>query len=420
MSHRICRTCNVEKPLDAANFYFDTTASRFRRECILCLRAKQNAKYANDRDYRERKKARNLTPEYRERKNAWRRERWANDQDYREAQLARQREKYHNDKDFRESTLTQRRNKRRDDPSVRERDRQRWATDPEYRGRILGRQKHKYHNNQEFRERRRAYERNPEVRARNNAWQRERWSNNQAFREAQSAKRKEKYRDPEYRQQHQDRIRFRLYGLTREEYAQKVQEQEGLCAICYKKARTKLLVDHHHESGQVRGLLCRNCNWGIGRFEENAEIFGNAIEYFKQAWLVPREIPTIIDESLFARFEIPHWEGQSRDRKFRKEKNTNLRRAYGINLSQYEWLLAKGGGVCWICHRPETRKRQKEALYPESLYVDHDHATGMIRGLLCNNCNSGIGYFDDNLEKLKAAIAYLEKWDWLNFVGEDS
>ena len=426
MSLRQCKTCNVKKPLEPANFYFHHVRKYFPTECKECTRAKQNAKYANNPEYRERlstqrKERRDNDPEYRERDIARQRERRAVDPEYREHQNAQKRKRYANDPEFRESILAQQRNKRRDDPTVREKDRERWANDSEYRQRKLSRQKHKYHNDPEFKEKRRAYERSPKVRARNNAWQKERWASKHAFREAQLAKQKDKYHnDPEYHQQQRDKAMFRLYGLTRAEYDRKVREQGGLCAICHKQAKPKLFVDHHHKSDQVRNLLCPNCNSGIGRFEERYELLGKAAKYLAQAWLAPQEIPTIADKNLFARFEIPHWEAKSRDRKFRKDKNANLRQWYGISLSQYEWLLAKGNGVCWICLRPETLKRQKKAPYPESLYVDHDHKTGMIRGLLCNNCNSGLGYFDDNPEILKAAIAYLEKWDWLNFAGEDS
>ena len=524
MAFRQCKTCNVLKPLDQENFYFQRKRLYFVPECKECIRSKSRARYARDPKFRERVKAQNSTSEsrakknakrreryasdqeyrerlntrnrdwrtnnseylqsvkahrstpeyrakrnalrrerytndaeyherqnarrrerrandleyrerqnaklrerratdsvYRERQSTWQREYWANNQTFRKAQLANRKEKYHNDPEFREAILAQQRKKRRDDPAVRDKDRERWANDPEYRDRKLSRQKHKYHNDPEFKEKRRAYERSPKVRARNNAWQKERWASEHAFREAQLAKQKDKYHnDPEYHQQQRDKAVFRLYGLTRAEYVHKVDEQGGLCAICHKQAKPKLFVDHHHKSGQVRNLLCPNCNSGIGRFEERYELLEEAAEYLAQAWLTPQEIPTIEDKNLFARFEIPHWEAKSRDRKFRKEKNANLRQWYGINLSQYEWLLAKGNGVCWICLRPETLKRQRKAPYPESLYVDHDHTTGMIRGLLCNNCNSGLGYFDDNPEILKAAIAYLEKWDWLNFAGEDS
>lgn len=45
------------------------------------------------------------------------------------------------------------------------------------------------------------------------------------------------------------------------------------------------------------------------------------------------------------------------------------------------------------------------------IFADHDHITGKPRGLLCNRCNIGCGVFRDNVEYMKKAIAYLEKWD---------
>jgi hypothetical protein len=55
--------------------------------------------------------------------------------------------------------------------------------------------------------------------------------------------------------------------------------------------------------------------------------------------------------------------------------------------------------VCAICGRPE----------PE--HVDHDHKTGAVRGILCFNCNGGLGQFRDAIESLTAAAAYLEARD---------
>jgi hypothetical protein len=49
-------------------------------------------------------------------------------------------------------------------------------------------------------------------------------------------------------------------------------------------------------------------------------------------------------------------------------------------------------------------------LFTNGLHVDHDHKTGLIRGLLCTQCNPGIGYFQDSIERLQLAIKYLEKF----------
>ena len=80
------------------------------------------------------------------------------------------------------------------------------------------------------------------------------------------------------------------YGLTVEEYAKMYKEQDGLCAICGKPETVRnhshvisaLAVDHNHETGRVRGLLCSNCNKGIGNLKEDETILLNAIEYLKK------------------------------------------------------------------------------------------------------------------------------------------
>lgn len=77
---------------------------------------------------------------------------------------------------------------------------------------------------------------------------------------------------------------------------------------------------------------------------------------------------------------------------------THLRYKFGITLEEYDALLDAQDGRCAICGaRPEGRM----------LDVDHDHATGIVRGLLCNNCNRGIGHLGDDAERLLAAAAYL-------------
>ncbi len=72
----------------------------------------------------------------------------------------------------------------------------------------------------------------------------------------------------------------RVYGLSEEEYMKKLNEQDNLCAICGKKDEGKVLcVDHNHATGQVRGLLCHNCNVGLGNFKDSPEIIQSAIAY---------------------------------------------------------------------------------------------------------------------------------------------
>ena len=73
-----------------------------------------------------------------------------------------------------------------------------------------------------------------------------------------------------------------LYGITPDDYNRMFVEQKGCCAICgthQQELKKKLAVDHDHETGKVRGLLCRSCNTGIGLLKENKEILLAAISY---------------------------------------------------------------------------------------------------------------------------------------------
>jgi hypothetical protein len=73
----------------------------------------------------------------------------------------------------------------------------------------------------------------------------------------------------------------KAYGMTVEEYEALLARQEEKCAICRKPCHTggNLSVDHDHDTGRVRGLLCRNCNRGIGLLQESPEILQAAIQY---------------------------------------------------------------------------------------------------------------------------------------------
>lgn len=80
----------------------------------------------------------------------------------------------------------------------------------------------------------------------------------------------------------------------------------------------------------------------------------------------------------------------------------NLRTRYGITLQIYDVLLAAQGGRCAICRR---KRRPNEARF----YVDHNHETKRIRGILCHNCNVLLGHANENILILRNAIEYVNK-----------
>lgn len=75
----------------------------------------------------------------------------------------------------------------------------------------------------------------------------------------------------------------RLYDLSPEDYAQLFERQSGACAVCREKpSAQRLAVDHDHNSGRVRGLLCRVCNTALGAFCDSPERFDSAAAYLRK------------------------------------------------------------------------------------------------------------------------------------------
>jgi hypothetical protein len=89
------------------------------------------------------------------------------------------------------------------------------------------------------------------------------------------------------------------------------------------------------------------------------------------------------------------------------KRRERLRRSFGISITEYDQILAAQNGCCAICCRPEIRGARGGGI--KHLAVDHDHAQGTVRGLLCHSCNIGLGNFGDDLELVEKAAAYLRQ-----------
>lgn len=74
-------------------------------------------------------------------------------------------------------------------------------------------------------------------------------------------------------------------------------------------------------------------------------------------------------------------------------------KTYGLKAGEYDELYDFQGGMCYICQRATGKARR--------LAVDHDHGTGLVRGLLCKPCNSVLAHFRDNRKAIYRAITYL-------------
>jgi hypothetical protein len=78
------------------------------------------------------------------------------------------------------------------------------------------------------------------------------------------------------------------------------------------------------------------------------------------------------------------------------------KRCYGLSPDDYRALLVKQADRCAICKLKESAKGM-------TLAVDHDHVSSLVRGLLCSNCNNGLGRFKENPQTLMAAARYIER-----------
>lgn len=95
----------------------------------------------------------------------------------------------------------------------------------------------------------------------------------------------------DYRKKISARHFKKKYGLTLEDVGQLYKKQRGRCAIC--RSSLKLIIpdrrglpgfciDHDHDTGKVRGILCNPCNWGLGQFKDDPFILGSAFRYLKK------------------------------------------------------------------------------------------------------------------------------------------
>lgn len=91
-----------------------------------------------------------------------------------------------------------------------------------------------------------------------------------------------------------------------------------------------------------------------------------------------------------------------KDHKF----NYGLKYRYNITLEKYNQMLESQNMVCAICKSEHSKSKINNLLF-----VDHCHKTNNIRGLLCSRCNNGLGMFNDDVNLLYSAIAYLSKYN---------
>ena len=98
---------------------------------------------------------------------------------------------------------------------------------------------------------------------------------------------------------------------------------------------------------------------------------------------------------------VQAWKNQNREHWKKYGREANYLARYGITIEQYDAMLTAQGGGCAVCQITPDRS-------PKRFHVDHCHETGRVRGILCFACNSGLGAFSDNPDRMRRAATYLE------------
>lgn len=185
------------------------------------------------------------------------------------------------------------------------------------------------------------------------------------------------------------------FGITPDDYDLLLAKQDGRCAICgtpEDELEQSLCVDHCHLTGMIRGLLCRVCNLGVGFWDKVHPITISKAETY------------LVGKDGYGLQETHYQRGRETGcRKGSREygRVRHLRYCFGIDAQDYDILAAKQNNRCAICGEPPSGDGR-------SLRVDHDHRTGVIRGLLCHKCNIGMGFLDKQPDRLSKVAAYLD------------
>lgn len=171
----------------------------------------------------------------------------------------------------------------------------------------------------------------------------------------------------------------------------KVLKKNNKCVACNKDAGLKE-CPQCHEILPIELLFyknhcwCKTCDAKYGA--------SNAYKKSKSSWIEAN--PNYSKEYYKANKD---WLLPLKRKKEQNKKYKNIQR-YNITMEQYDQMLQEQNGGCKICKNVPVKRK---------LAIDHDHKTNKVRGLLCNNCNTGIGMFKDNTELLSSAINYLTR-----------
>lgn len=174
------------------------------------------------------------------------------------------------------------------------------------------------------------------------------------------------------------------YGITEEQVEERLARQGGICLICL--SAKAVHVDHDHRTGVIRGLLCFSCNGALGQFADDPRRMRMAAAYLER------------------HVNRPHWRPVDSQmvetlRRYGRQDarlSARARQRHRISSEDEFRLASQRKDRCPICE------------LAAAVHVDHCHETGAVRGLLCPECNTGMGQLKDDPAVLRRAAGYLD------------
>lgn len=151
------------------------------------------------------------------------------------------------------------------------------------------------------------------------------------------------------------------------------------CYVCKeKKALSQFALANNSKNGDGRAAYCLSCS----------------------STLTDRQKTAIVTKL---------WRAHNKEKHDKQHKSHSLQKTYGISIDNYNEMLRAQNSVCAVCAEPSTIMRKDGRIH--GLCVDHNHKTGMIRGLLCHTCNTLLGHIESNPKRVKLLESYLESHD---------
>lgn len=173
------------------------------------------------------------------------------------------------------------------------------------------------------------------------------------------------------------------------------------CTLCNKSGHNRMRCPLNPNAKHT--CICGGCKACVRRARKNGQRRGSTLARSteeRKAWQREYYVKTVE-----ARADYCASYAKANRRKWR---DSWLRTQYGITLIEYERLRDAQDNRCAICGDHETTLDRRTG-EPRALSVDHDHATGKVRALLCHQCNIAIGSMNESASRMRAGAAYLER-----------